>query len=44
MFGSDYCFDMGYSQPVRFLDRVPGLSAQDRGLMLGGTAARLLRI
>ena len=44
MLGSDYCFDMGYSQPVRFLDRVPGLSARDRSLMLGGTAARLLKI
>jgi aminocarboxymuconate-semialdehyde decarboxylase len=44
MLGSDYCFDMGYEQPVRFLDRVPGLSARDRGLMLGGTAARLLKI
>ena len=44
MLGSDYCFDMGYEQPVRFLDRVPGLSAQDRGLILGGTAARLLKI
>ena len=44
MLGSDYCFDMGYTQPVRFLDRVPGLSARDRGLMLGGTAARLLKI
>ncbi len=44
MLGSDYCFDMGYAQPVRFLDRVPGLSARDRSLMLGGTAARLLKI
>ncbi|MGY6125998.1 amidohydrolase family protein [Paraburkholderia strydomiana] len=23
LLGSDYCFDMGYEQPVRFLDRVP---------------------
>ena len=42
--GSDYCFDMGYERPVQVIERIPKLSAKDRGLMLGGTAARLLKI
>jgi len=41
--GSDYCFDMGYEQPVRFLDGLP-LSDKEKRLILGGNAARLLRI
>jgi len=41
--GSDYCFDMGYEQPVRFLDRLD-LSAAQRALILGGNAGKLLRI
>ncbi len=44
MVGSDYCFDMGYTQPVKFVERIPGLAARDRKLMLGGTAARLLKL
>lgn len=41
--GSDYCFDMGYEQPVRFLDRL-NLPADQRAMVLGGNAGRLLRI
>ena len=41
--GSDYCFDMGYEQPVRFLDRLD-LSAEQRAMILGGNAGKLLRI
>jgi aminocarboxymuconate-semialdehyde decarboxylase len=41
--GSDYCFDMGYEQPVRFLDRV-ALDNAERNMIVGGNAARLLRI
>ena len=41
--GSDYCFDMGYAQPVRFLDRLD-LPDDQRALVLGGNAGRLLRI
>ncbi|KWF05353.1 amidohydrolase family protein [Burkholderia pseudomultivorans] len=41
--GSDYCFDMGYAQPVRFLDRLD-LTAEQRALILGGNAGKLLRI
>jgi aminocarboxymuconate-semialdehyde decarboxylase len=41
--GSDYCFDMGYEQPVRFLDRLD-LTAAQRSMILGGNAGKLLRI
>jgi aminocarboxymuconate-semialdehyde decarboxylase len=40
--GSDYCFDMGYERPVEVVERIGGLSANDRSAILGGTAARLL--
>lgn len=43
MIGSDYCFDMGYERPVQVLDEL-GLSEADRALILGGTAARILKI
>ncbi|WP_306717303.1 amidohydrolase family protein [Burkholderia dolosa] len=41
--GSDYCFDMGYEQPVRFLDRL-NLTPDERAMVVGGNAGRLLRI
>ena len=41
--GSDYCFDMGYEQPVRFIDRL-ALPRGQRDQIVGGNAARLLRI
>jgi len=41
--GSDYCFDMGYEQPVTFLDRL-ALSPDQKNLILGGNAAKLLKI
>ncbi|KAG8153777.1 aminocarboxymuconate-semialdehyde decarboxylase [Burkholderia catarinensis] len=41
--GSDYCFDMGYEQPVRFLDRLD-LTAEQRAMILGGNASKLLRV
>ena len=43
MLGSDYCFTMGYDRPVQFLDQVDLASAQ-RKLILGGNAARLLKL
>jgi aminocarboxymuconate-semialdehyde decarboxylase len=43
MVGSDYCFTMGYDQPVRFLDQVDLTSAQRR-MILGGNAERLLKL
>lgn len=41
--GSDYCFDMGYEQPVTFLDRL-ALPPDQKNLILGGNAAKLLKI
>ena len=43
MIGSDYCYDMGYEQPVGFVGELD-LAAADRDLILGGTAARLLKL
>ena len=42
--GSDYNQDMGYERPVDFVERIPGLSAREREMILSGNAARLLRI
>ncbi|RKT21600.1 aminocarboxymuconate-semialdehyde decarboxylase [Paraburkholderia sp. RAU2J] len=43
LLGSDYCFDMGYEQPVTFLDRL-ALPLEQKNLILGGNAAQLLHI
>jgi aminocarboxymuconate-semialdehyde decarboxylase len=43
MIGSDYCLDMGYEQPVHFLDQVNMTSVQ-RKMILGENAARLLKL
>ncbi|WP_429294961.1 amidohydrolase family protein [Paraburkholderia sp. CI3] len=43
LLGSDYCFDMGYEQPVTFLDRL-ALPPEQKNLILGGNAAQLLSI
>ena len=43
MIGSDYCLDMGYEQPVHFLDQVNLTSAQ-RKLIQGDNAARILKL
>lgn len=44
MLGSDYCFDMGYERPVQMVERLAVLNDQQRGQILGATAARLLRV
>ena len=44
MIGSDYCFRMGLEEPVASLMAVPGLSDDDRAMILRGTAGRLLRL
>jgi aminocarboxymuconate-semialdehyde decarboxylase len=43
MIGSDYCFDMGYERPIQFLEQINLTSAQ-RKMILGGTAAKLLKL
>jgi len=42
--GSDYHQDMGYEQPVEFVDTVPGLTGHERKLILSDNAVRLLRL
>ena len=42
--GSDYNFDMGYEQPVEFVEQVPGLTERERKLILCENAARLLKL
>jgi len=44
LLGSDYPYDMGVDDPVGFIGRVPGLKREDRTLIEGGNAARLLKI
>ena len=42
--GSDHPTDMGYVQPVDWLDKFVELPERERNLILGGNAARLLRL
>jgi aminocarboxymuconate-semialdehyde decarboxylase len=43
MLGSDFCFDMGYERPVKVVTALK-LSRKDQEKILGGNAARLLRL
>jgi aminocarboxymuconate-semialdehyde decarboxylase len=42
--GSDYCFDMGLTDPVADVERLDGLSVAERALIVGQTAVKLLRL
>ena len=42
--GTDYPYDMGMEDPVGFIDGTKGLSVLDKGKIMGGNAARLLKI
>jgi aminocarboxymuconate-semialdehyde decarboxylase len=44
LLGTDYPYDMGEDDPVGLVGQVPGLTGADRAAMLGGNAARLLRL
>ena len=44
MMGTDYCFDIAYTEPVRVVEQTPGLDDAQRAMILGGNAQRLLRI
>jgi aminocarboxymuconate-semialdehyde decarboxylase len=43
MLGSDYCYDMGYERPVQFVEQL-NLEQKDRDMIIGGTAAKLLKL
>ena len=44
LLGSDYCFDMGLTDPVATVGRIEGLTEAERNQIRGGTAARLLQL
>lgn len=44
MLGTDYPFDMGMDDPVKFIETVPRLTRADKDKIMGGNAARLLKI
>lgn len=44
LMGTDYPFDMGMYEPVEFVNGTKSLSAADRQAILGGNAARLLKL
>jgi len=44
MLGSDYCFDMGYERPVDIVQTLDGLADEQQRAIIGGNAARLLRL
>jgi aminocarboxymuconate-semialdehyde decarboxylase len=43
MLGSDYCFEVGYDHPVQVVEELR-LSSEQRKMILGGTAAKILKI
>jgi len=44
MMGSDYCFDVAYEEPVRIVTQMKRLSEDQKQLILGGNAMKLLKI
>ena len=44
LLGSDYCFDMGLSDPLGDVERLDALMPAERELIAGKTASRLLRL
>jgi len=44
MVGSDYCFDIAYEEPVRFLDGVKSLTVEQRQQIVWNNAAKLLKL
>jgi aminocarboxymuconate-semialdehyde decarboxylase len=43
MLGSDYCFEVGYAQPVQTIEGF-GLKPAQRDMILGGNAAKILKL
>ena len=44
LLGTDYPYDMGVENPVEFIGGTPRLSVADKNRIMGGNAARLLKI
>jgi aminocarboxymuconate-semialdehyde decarboxylase len=44
LLGTDYCFDMGLTDPVATVERISSLSEKEKNMIKGETAARLLHL
>lgn len=44
MIGTDYPYDMGYYKPVDFVSGTKTLSRAEKEAIIGGNAAKLLRL
>lgn len=44
MMGSDYCFDIAYEEPVKIVTGMKTLTEEQKQLILGGNAMRLLKL
>ena len=44
LLGTDYPYDMGMEHPLDFIGGMRGVSAADKDRVMGGNAARLLKI
>ncbi len=44
LLGTDYPYDMGMEHPVDFIGGAPGIAKADKDRIMGGNAARLLKI
>jgi aminocarboxymuconate-semialdehyde decarboxylase len=44
MVGSDYCFDIAYEEPVKFVEGVKSLTGEQKQQILWSNAAKLLRL
>ena len=42
--GSDYCFDIAYEEPIRFLNGVKSLTAEQKQQIVWANAAKLLNL
>ena len=44
LLGTDYPYDMGMEDPVGFIEGTPGLGRKEKAAIMGGNAARLLKL
>jgi len=44
MVGSDYCFDIAYEEPIKFVEGVKSLSEDQKQQILWNNAAKLLKL
>lgn len=44
MVGSDYCFDIAYEEPVKFVHGVKSLTTAQKQQILWSNAAKLLKL